>query len=105
MPWWYGAVAELPPWWVGGGSVVGRFGGAYFFYIRGRFAVARIAPLGYSPFAPLGGWRVGAACGSILGCWGGGGIGGGWMAGVGSAAAWGLVGSAAAASAAAGGLI
>ena len=73
--------------------------------VRWRFAVARIAPLGYSPFAPLGGWRVGAACGSILGCWGGGGIGGGWMAGVGSAAAWGLVGSAAAASAAAGGLI
>ena len=74
MPWWYGALAELPPWWVGDGSVVGRFGGAYFFYIRGRFAGLRIAPLGYSPFAQLGGEGVGAACGSRLGCFGGGGI-------------------------------
>ena len=58
---------------------------------------------------------MGAACGSRLGCWGGGGIGGGWRADMislgglgglgGSAAAWGLGGSAAAASAAAGGLI
>ena len=111
MPWWYGALAELPPWWVGGGSVVGRFGGAYFFYIRGRFAGLRIAPLGYSPFAQLGGEGVGAACGSRLGCWGGGGIGGGWRADMISLGGWavgsvrrrlgGWVGSAAAASAAA----
>ena len=83
--------------------------------VRGRFAGLRIAPLGYSPFAQLGGEGVGAACGSRLGCWGGGGIGGGWRADMISLGGWavgsvrrrleGWVGSAAAASAAAGGLI
>ena len=43
--------------------------------VRGRFAGLRIAPLGYSPFAQLGSEGVGAACGSRLGCWVGGGIG------------------------------